>query len=127
MACVKSKNNKSTELKFLDALKSCSISGWRRHHDVLGKPDFVFPKQKIAVFIDGCFWHGCTKHCRLPATNVQYWVPKIENNARRDRYVTNELKKRGWTVIRIWEHELMDSSSLSRKLKRLKSNLSMHA
>ncbi len=121
MARVKSKGNKSTELKFIDALKSRSISGWRRHQDVFGKPDFAFPKRKIAVFIDGCFWHGCPKHCRLPATHARYWISKIEGNARRDKQVTRELKKKGWTVIRFWEHELAGGASLSRKLNRLKS------
>jgi len=120
MARVKSKGNKSTELKFIDALRAWSISGWRRHLGVLGKPDFVFSKEKIVVFIDGCFWHGCSKHCRLPATNVQYWVDKIQGNVRRDRQVTKELKKRGWIVFRFWEHELTGGASLSRKLNRMK-------
>lgn len=120
MARVKSKGNKSTEIKFVEALRAQSISGWRRHLDVHGKPDFVFLKKKIAVFIDGCFWHGCPKHCRLPATNVQYWVEKIKGNVRRDKHVTKDLKKKGWVVFRFWEHELAGGASLSRKLKRLK-------
>ncbi|MBT9132505.1 MAG: Very short patch repair protein [Firmicutes bacterium] len=120
MARVKSKGNKSTELKFIDALRAWSISGWRCRIDVLGKPDFVFSKEKIAMFIDGCFWHGCSKHCRLPATNVQYWVDKIQGNIRRDKQVTKELKKRGWIVFRFWEHELTGGASLSRKLNRMK-------
>jgi DNA mismatch endonuclease, patch repair protein len=124
MACVKSQGNKSTELKFIAILKSRSISGWRRQSKILGKPDFVFPKNKIAVFIDGCFWHGCPKHCRMPATNVQYWTQKIEGNAKRDRQVTKGLKKKGWIVIRFWEHELKGCASLSRKLNRIKNIIS---
>lgn len=120
MARVKSKGNKSTELKIIDVLRARSISGWRRHLDVLGKPDFVFLKEKIAVFIDGCFWHGCPKHFRLPATNVQYWVEKIQGNVSRDRQITRELKKKGWIVFRFWEHELVGGASLNRKLNRLK-------
>ncbi len=120
MARVKSKGNKSTELKFIDALRAWSISGWRCRIDVLGKPDFVFSKEKIAMFIDGCFWHGCSKHCRLPATNVQYWVDKIQGNIRRDKQVTKEIKKRGWIVFRFWEHELTGGASLSKKLNRMK-------
>lgn len=120
MTRVKSKGNKSTELKFIEALRSQSISGWRRHLSLLGKPDFVFLKKKIAVFVDGCFWHGCPKHCRLPATNVQYWVEKIQGNVSRDRQVTKELKKKGWVVFRFWEHELARGESLSKKLNRMK-------
>lgn len=127
MACVKSKGNKSTELKFIDILKARSISGWRRNQDVFGKPDFVFPKRKIAVFIDGCFWHGCPKHCRLPATNVQYWVNKIQGNVKRGKQVNNELKKKGWIVIRVWEHELKGGAVLSRKLNRIKKIISQGA
>lgn len=119
MACVRSKGNKSTELKFISVLKSRSISGWRRHPNILGKPDFVFPKKRIVVFIDGCFWHRCPKHCRMPTTNVQYWINKIDGNTRRDRQVTKELKKNGWIVIRVWEHELKGCASLSRKLNRI--------
>ena len=121
MASVRSKGNKSTEIKFINVLKSHSISGWRRHYDLSGKPDFVFLKKRIAVFIDGCFWHGCPKHCRWPATNVEYWMNKIEGNARHDKQVERQLKKKGWIVIRFWEHELTGGASLSRKLNRFKS------
>ena len=124
MACVKSKGNKSTELKFIEILKARSISGWRRNQHVFGKPDFVFPKRKIAVFIDGCFWHGCPKHCRLPATNVEYWMNKIQGNVKRGKQVNKELKKKGWIVIRVWEHELKGCAVLSRKLNRIKKIIS---
>ena len=120
MACVKSKGNKSTELKFIAILKSQSISGWRRNYSLFGKPDFVFIKNKIAVFIDGCFWHKCPKHCRLPSTNVQYWVDKIDGNSWRDKHVTLVLRKKGWIVIRFWEHDLKGGRSLSRKVALLK-------
>ena len=106
MACVKSKNTKSTELKFIAFLKENGITGWRRNYPLIGKPDFVFPRLKIAVFIDGCFWHGCPHHCRKPSSNKDYWNLKIEKNKARDKKVTNELRLNNWKVIRIWEHEL---------------------
>jgi DNA mismatch endonuclease (patch repair protein) len=68
------------------------------------RPDLVFAKPKIAVFVDGCFWHGCPEHCRMPAANKEYWDAKIARNERRDRAVDQELEAVGWTVIRIWEH-----------------------
>lgn len=69
------------------------------------RPDVVFPKQRLAIFIDGCFWHGCPIHGTSPVTNRQYWSPKIEENRERDRRNTAELEAEGWTVIRAWEHD----------------------
>ena len=118
MARVKSSGNKSTEAAFIALMKERGITGWRRHLPIFGKPDFVFRKTRIAVFIDGCFWHGCPKHCRMPATNRDYWERKIGRNLERDKKVKRELRKAGWTVVRIWEHELKDGT-VSRKLKRI--------
>ncbi|PIV19923.1 MAG: very short patch repair endonuclease [Deltaproteobacteria bacterium CG_4_8_14_3_um_filter_45_9] len=119
MASVKSKNNKSTELRFLSILKEKDITGWRRNYPATGRPDFVFPRLKIAVFIDGRFWHSCPKHCRLPASNKDYWNTKIERNRIRDKKTSKALKDKGWTVIRIWEHEIK-TSELNRKLNLIK-------
>ena len=119
MASVKSRNNKSTELKFISLLKEKSITGWRRNYPLTGKPDFVFPRLKIAVFIDGCFWHGCPSHCRMPSSNVNYWNNKIEKNKIRDKKITKALKMKDWQVIRIWEHEIK-TGKLNRKLKRIR-------
>ena len=119
MACVKSGKNKSTELRFISILKSKGIAGWRRHYPLTGRPDFVFPRLKIAVFIDGCFWHRCPKHCRLPSSNINYWNEKIEKNKIRDRKITKVLKMKDWRVIRIWEHEIK-SIKLDHKLNRIK-------
>ncbi|TMC49570.1 MAG: very short patch repair endonuclease [Chloroflexi bacterium] len=69
------------------------------------RPDVVFPKKKVAVFVDGCFWHGCAQHGNLPRRNPDYWVPKLERNARRDALVNERLSAAGWEVVRIWEHE----------------------
>jgi len=68
------------------------------------KADIVFPRQRIAVFIDGCFWHSCPLHGSVPATNRDYWVPKLATNTERDRQTTEGLEALGWRVVRIWEH-----------------------
>jgi len=69
------------------------------------KPDFVFPKQQIAVFVDGCFWHACPRHYQAPKANADYWVPKITRNRERDRETDAALAAMGWLAIRVWEHE----------------------
>lgn len=119
MASVKSRNNKSTELKFISLLKEKDITGWRRNYPLAGKPDFVFPRLKIAVFIDGCYWHGCPSHCRMPSSNVNYWNDKIEKNKLRDKKTTKVLKMKGWQIIRIWEHEIK-TRKINSKLNRIK-------
>ena len=96
MASVKSRDTKSTELKFISILKEKGITGWRRKYVLSGKPDFVFPRLKIAVFIDGCFWHGCLNHCRMPSSNVIYWKDKIDKNKIRDKKITKTLRMKGW-------------------------------
>lgn len=68
-------------------------------------PDVVFTKKMIAVFVDGCFWHSCPEHGSVPKSNQDYWIPKLRQNAERDRAVSQELLDVGWTVVRIWEHE----------------------
>ena len=82
------------------------ISGWRRKQPLFGKPDFVFRKQRVAVFVDGCFWHACPLHGTMPKTNTEFWVAKISKNQLRDQLVNETLTKKGWMVLRIWEHEL---------------------
>jgi DNA mismatch endonuclease (patch repair protein) len=68
------------------------------------RPDIVFTRQRVAVFVDGCFWHVCPDHGRQPTTNTSYWGPKLERNQERDRMATAALRSDGWIVIRIWEH-----------------------
>lgn len=119
MAQVRAEYNKSTEIRFIEILKECRITGWRRGYPLFGKPDFVFTKRRVAVFIDGCFWHGCRKHCRMPKSNTDYWENKIRNNILRDRAVNKHLKGKSWVVLRFWEHELKNKSAYSRKIGRL--------
>ena len=109
MSRIQGKGNKETEAVMATLLRSKKITGWRRHLPLLGKPDFAFPKQKVAVFVDGCFWHGCPKCYTRPKTNRKFWDKKCEDNMGRDRHVNFQLRAGGWTVIRIWEHSLKKS------------------
>lgn len=79
---------------------------YRVNYKLPGKPDIVFPRQRLAVFIDGCFWHHCPSHYQAPATNPEFWEAKIYGNVRRDREVEALLAKRGWSILRFWEHEV---------------------
>lgn len=106
MTKVKGRENKSTELKLIKFFKEYSICGWRRNYPLTGNPDFVFPKAKLVIFADGCFWHGCEAHCRIPESNYEYWLEKIRKNVKRDKEISKILKDKRWVVIRIWEHEL---------------------
>jgi DNA mismatch endonuclease (patch repair protein) len=118
MSRIRGKGNKDTELAMIQILRRYHISGWRRNQIILGKPDFVFPKQKIALFVDGCFWHGCPKHSNLPANNRVFWKKKLKRNKDRDKFVSRELKKLDWKVVRVWEHELSNPSRVIAKLMR---------
>jgi DNA mismatch endonuclease, patch repair protein len=106
MAAVRSRGNRATELRLLAILRAHGISGWRRHLGLPGNPDFVFTRERVAVFVDGCFWHGCVIHCRIPKSRAGFWSAKIGRNRERDREVGRVLRGRGWRVVRVWEHAL---------------------
>ena len=106
MKGIRSSGNKSTELKLINYFSSNHITGWRRKYDVKGHPDFVFLDRKIAIFVDGCFWHGHDCRNTRPADNSDYWSKKRERNIKHDKEITELFRSRGWTVIRIWECEL---------------------
>jgi DNA mismatch endonuclease (patch repair protein) len=122
MSRVGSVGNKTTEGRALRLLRLHHITGWRRRAKILGKPDFVWPKLRLALFIDGCFWHGhdCGRNL-TPTRNARFWRDKIIGNQRRDRLVTSELRKRGWTVVRIWECQL--ARDQNRCLRRIAAAL----
>lgn len=120
MALVRGSGNKRTELRLISVFRDAGIAGWRRNQDVFGRPDFVWRKARVAVFVDGCFWHSCPKHSRIPKSRQEFWVPKLARNRDRDSVVNRTLKKAGWTVIRFWECELIRWLSCS-KLRRLKA------
>ena len=73
------------------------------------RPDFANKSKKIALFIDGCFWHKCPRCYKPPKSNKKYWKAKVERNTKRDRYVNRKMKKEGWTVIRFWEHQVKEN------------------
>lgn len=118
MAAIRSKGNKTTELKLISIFRARGITGWRRNWKLAGNPDFVFQSKRVAVFVDGCFWHGCRWHCRVPKSRHDYWTPKIARNKRRDSEVTHALRKQGWSVLRIWEHSLQEPAKVTRRIKR---------
>lgn len=123
MSKVRSNNNKSTELALIKFFKENHITGWKRNYPVKGHPDFVFLDKKIAIFVDGCFWHGHDCRNTRPSDNAEYWQKKRERNIKHDKEVTALFENRGWTVIRIWECELKNKnrSALINKLSILKN------
>lgn len=123
MQKVKSRGNKSTELKLILVFRENNISGWRRNYKVKGHPDFVFLEKKIAIFVDGCFWHGHDCRNTTPSDNKEYWDRKRQRNIQHDKEVTAIFEARGWTVIRIWECELKKKNAeiLMKKLEPLLS------
>lgn len=109
MTSIRGKGNKTTELRLLSILKENGITGWRRHQPLPGKPDFAFPSSKLAVFVDGCFWHGCSNCYKEPKQNTKFWKEKVVGNKKRDRRVSRQLREKGWKVCRIWECKLKKS------------------
>jgi DNA mismatch endonuclease (patch repair protein) len=134
MSQIRGRGNKSTELLLAQIFRSLHIFGWRRHQTLVIKisglkskshssksplqnspliktfrvrPDFTFPKRKFTIFVDGCFWHGCPIHGSLPKNNNSFWRKKLATNKKRDILVTRVLKINGWSVLRIWEHDLI--------------------
>jgi DNA mismatch endonuclease (patch repair protein) len=107
MRAIKDKGNRSTEVRARAILVRCGTSGWVLHPGGLpGKPDFYFPKARVVLFVDGCYWHGCAKCRHAQSTNLAYWSAKIERNMHRDRSNNRRLRKAGLRVVRVWEHEL---------------------
>lgn len=127
MSRIRGKGNESTELALASAFRKAGIKGWRRHVAIkldlgpkvakrLGKaqllvrPDFVFRREKVAVFVDGCFWHRCPLHSKLPENNREFWEYKLSRTVWRDRLVSRGLRRKGWNIQRIWEHDLSRST-----------------
>jgi DNA mismatch endonuclease, patch repair protein len=146
MSRIRGRGNRDTELLLAKLFRQYRITGWRRHLKVkLGElrnigresttrkqrnkpktraqlavhPDFFFLHQRTAVFVDGCFWHGCPKHSNLPANNCPFWEKKLNGNKVRDRFVNRCLRKAGWRVVRIWEHDVAKRpNSCIRRIQR---------
>lgn len=129
MSRIRGHGNKRTETDVIKLLRKSGIKGWRRHQTVCFpdsksqraqssdgtrfkaqvRPDFLFPKLKVALFIDGCFWHGCPKCYRVPKSRKRFWSAKVLRNKERDSFQTRALKRCGWQVIRVWECKLKPS------------------
>ena len=122
MSTIRSHGNKDTELALIRVMRRHHITGWRRHQQLPGKPDFTFRKLRLAIFVDGCFWHGCSKHSGHVTKSTAYWRNKLVVNQARDRFVTRTLRSEGWRVLRIWEHELARKNEV-RLLGRVKRAL----
>jgi len=119
MSRIRSTGNKSTERRLRAHLVRLGIRAWRMHaKDVLGRPDFLFDSAKLAVFVNGCFWHGCWCS-RLPQSRIDYWHNKIARNKARDRRIYKTLTQEGWSVLHVWEHELhQDAAAVVAKIVR---------
>ena len=115
MAAIRSSGNRNTELKLMAILRASGIAGWRRRQLLPGKPDFTFRRERLVVFVDGCFWHGCRWHCRMPQDNRGYWQRKIGRNIARDRATNRTLRKAGWRVLRVWEHSLRSPEAVANR------------
>jgi DNA mismatch endonuclease (patch repair protein) len=124
MSKIRGRGNRDTELALVTMLRQNRLSGWRRHKAILGRPDFVFIEKRVAVFVDGCFWHGCSQHATLPVNNRSFWLNKLAANRSRDKNVSRSLRREGWDVVRIWEHELNRPDRVVRKIKRALINSS---
>lgn len=104
MSRIRGKNTKP-EVALRKALWSMGFR-YRIHFPLPGKPDIVFSRQRIAIFVDGCFWHRCHEHFTPPESNSEFWAKKIDANVERDCKVNRALEGQGWTVLRYWEHEV---------------------
>lgn len=140
MSRIRSRGNEETELAVANLLRRHRITGWRRQVRIRGwasplrrqrrpqvrastiqvRPDFVFAKVRLALFVDGCFWHGCPAHSNMPENNRAFWRRKLSANKARDLLVTRALRRANWRVLRIWEHELTrrNEGRLIRRLSR---------
>jgi DNA mismatch endonuclease (patch repair protein) len=106
MARIRKFGNEATEMRLVRLLRRDGVSGWRRHLTLPGRPDFTFRRERVVVFIDGCFWHGCPRCNWTPASNTTYWQEKLRRNKARDRQADRALRQAGWHVLRVWEHTL---------------------
>ena len=150
MSRIRSRGNVDTELALARLLRAHRITGWRRQvrvavdssklivdrgrrrgkvhqpstkdHQLTVRPDFIFPKLRVTVFVDGCFWHGCPKHGTQPKGNRAFWKKKFAANKARDRRVNRMLRRAGWRVLRIWEHELKQSGKRKAGKRKTKTS-----
>ena len=116
MSRIRTFGNESTEMQMIKLLRQHGLKGWRRHLPLPGRPDFAFPYQRVAVFVDGCFWHRCLRCNWTPTSNTEYWEKKFATNQARDREANRALRQAGWIVFRIWEHSLRSPANVIGRL-----------
>jgi DNA mismatch endonuclease (patch repair protein) len=130
MAKVRGRGNLTTEEALAKVFRAEGWTGWRRQRPISGRaeggrfrvrPDFVFVARRLAVFVDGCFWHGCPRHGTRPRGNAAFWRAKFRRNQERDRRNSRHLRQAGWKVLRLWEHELKPKArrALLAKLRKV--------
>jgi DNA mismatch endonuclease (patch repair protein) len=119
MSRIRGRGNKDTELALAKLFRRNKITGWRRNQKIFGKPDFIFKQARLAIFVDGCFWHGCPRHGTQPVGNRSFWKKKFARNQARDRLVNQTLRRANWRVLRIWEHTLRQATKDKRNEARL--------
>jgi DNA mismatch endonuclease (patch repair protein) len=119
MAGVRSRGNRTTELQMEALLKGIGLKGYRKQWHVDGTPDFAWPRLKVALFVDGCFWHGCTNCKKPPASNIEYWKDKIRSNRQRDCRVNRKLRRRRWSVLRVRECAIHLPATLKRIARKI--------
>ena len=116
MSAIKSKNTKP-EVRLRRELWSKGLR-FRLHYGK-EKIDIAFPSRRVAVFVDGCFWHRCPIHSHMPKSNENYWQAKLEKNIERDKAKNERLNSSGWTILRVWEHELDDLDEITLRIRAL--------
>lgn len=122
MSRIRSRGNRRTELALVSLMRAAGIKGWRRHLALVGRPDFVFRRERLVVFVDGCFWHGCSRCYRRPKSNQRFWDEKVRANRQRDLRVARALRRAGWSVLRVWEHQLLSRPGVA--VRRIRRSLS---
>jgi DNA mismatch endonuclease, patch repair protein len=128
MAAISGKHNKSTELRLRMALVAAGVTSWKMHATELpGKPDFYFKKAKLAIYVDGCYWHGCPKCGHIPKTRAAFWKAKIKRNKVRDKMNVLKLKKLSINCLRIWEHELGYKINLDKVINKIVNLISINS
>lgn len=124
MAKIRGTGNRSTEGVFIRELRRRKLIGWRRHLPLPGTPDITFPASKVAIFLHGCFWHGCPNCYRPPKTNQNFWLAKVGGNKTRDKKVQRALHRLGYRVVIVWECRLT-SKTIGRTMRRIYRTLSL--
>lgn len=126
MSAIRGKHNRSTELRLRMALVKAGVRGWTLHPEELpGRPDFYFEKAKLAIFVDGCYWHGCPMCGHIPKTRAAFWKAKIKRTQERDKIKQLELRKLGTKSLRIWEHELKNKNNLDKVVEKIDKLISI--